>query len=270
MKLGVLTMQDAPWMELVRRWQTLDELGVDTIWVADHLGGDWLRPGRPWFEAWTTLGALSQLTRNARIGTLVSPMTFRNPAVLARAALTVAEISAGRLELGVGAGGAAADHELAQVERWAPKARAARFEAWLERLLELLADERFHPKRSVPLTVAGRGPTMLRLAALYADRWNTYAGIGLTPREAARRSREDNARLDELCAGTGRSVLRSALIGFPFVGETPWASDDAFADVVGRWEDAGFEELVFYYPPEWGMPAGSVTPGVFESAVTKG
>jgi hypothetical protein len=81
-----------------------------------------------------------------------------------------------------------------------------------------------------------------------------------------RRGREDNERLDELCAKTGRTVLRSALIGHPFVGETPWRSDDAFADVVGRWQEAGFQELVFYHPPEWRMPTGSVTPGVFERA----
>jgi hypothetical protein len=65
-------------------------------------------------------------------------------------------------------------------------------------------------------------------------------------------------------------VLRSALIGYPFVAETPWQSDDAFADVVGRWQDAGFEEIVFYYPPETGMPEGAVTPGVFERALSEG
>ena len=263
-------MQDAPWPELVERWHRLDELGVETIWVADHLGGDWVKPGKPWFEAWSCLTALAQITATSRIGTLVSPMTFRNPAVLARTALTVAEISGGRLELGVGAGGAAFDHELAQVEKWSPKTRAGVFAAWLERLLEVIGDDRLQPQRRVPLTIGGRGRTVMRLAASHADRWNTFGGIGIGPEEGVRRGREDNERLDGLCAETGRTVLRSVLLGYPFVGEMPWRSDDAFADVVGRWQEAGFQELVFYYPPEWGMPAGTVAPGVFERAFSKG
>ena len=65
-------------------------------------------------------------------------------------------------------------------------------------------------------------------------------------------------------------MLRSALLGYSFVGETPWQSDDAFADVVGRWGKAGFEELIVYYPPETGMPRRSVAQGVFERAFAKG
>jgi len=265
-KLGALTLQDAPWPELVGRWRRLEELGVETIWVADHLGHKGLEPGQPWFEAWSCLTALAYETTNARIGTLISPMNLRSPAVLARAALTVAEISGGRLELGVGTGGSDYDHALAGVPMWSPKERAALFVTWVERLLEVLADDRLHPKREIPLTIAGSGPTILRLAARHAQRWNTFGGFGITPEEAIRRGREDNVRLDELCAETGRTVLRSALIGHPFVGETPFRSDEAFADVVGRWGDAGFDELVFYYPPEFATPAEMVVPGVFERA----
>jgi alkanesulfonate monooxygenase SsuD/methylene tetrahydromethanopterin reductase-like flavin-dependent oxidoreductase (luciferase family) len=270
LKLGVITLQSAPWAELVERWRRLEELGVETIWVADHLGGAWLRPRQPWFEAWSCLTAMAHVTSRPRIGSLVSPMNLRNPAVLARTALTVAELSGGRLELGVGSGGAAYDHQLARVPEWEPTERAELFEGWVERLVELLADERLCPKPPVPLTIAGRGKTILGLAARHATRWNTYGGMGLSPEEGLRRGREDNARLDELCAGTGRSVLRSALIGYPFVAETPWRSDDAFQDFVGRWQEAGFEELVVYCPPETGMPERSVSPGVFERAFAKG
>ena len=115
MKLGVITLQNAPWPELVERWRALDELGVETIWVADHLGSDKLDPNEPWFEAWSCLTALAYETRRARIGSLVSPMTFRNPAVLARTALTVAELSGGRLELGIGSGASEFDHRVSQV-----------------------------------------------------------------------------------------------------------------------------------------------------------
>jgi alkanesulfonate monooxygenase SsuD/methylene tetrahydromethanopterin reductase-like flavin-dependent oxidoreductase (luciferase family) len=269
MKFGVIALQDAPWPELIERWQTLEALGIETIWVADHLGYS-REPKQPWFEAWSCLTALAHLTEKPRIGPLVSPMTLRNPAMLARTALTVAELSGGRLELGVGSGASAYDHGLAQVPEWPPKERAALFAEWLERLVELLADERLQPKTPVPLTIAGSGPTILRLAAQHAERWNTFGGFGIGPEEGLRRARKDNGRLDELCAETGRTVLRSALIGYPFVGETPWRSENVFQDLVGRWQEAGFEELIFFYPVEWGMPEGSVEPDLFERVLGKG
>ena len=265
MKLGAFTLQNAPWRELVARWHRLDELGVETIWVADHIGSKMIKPGDPWFEAWSCLTGLAYETANARIGPLVSPMTFRNPAVLARQALTVAEISGDRLELGLGTGASQWDHDLAQVPFGTARERATGFAVWLSRLRELLAE--FDPGQEIPLTLAGRGPTILRLAAQHAVRWNTFSGFGLEPEEALRRGREDNARLDELCAETGRTVIRSTLLGYhAFVAETPWRSDEAFADVVGRWREAGFDEIVFYYPPDTNMPEGTVRAGVFERA----
>src|SRR5438105_6245558 len=139
MRFGVMTLQDAPWLELVERWRHLEELGIETIWVADHLAGP---AGSPWFEAWTCVTALAHVTKTPRIGPLVSPMTYRNPGILARTALTVAEISGGRLELGVGSGASAIDHELAGVPEWTPKERAQLFGPWVERLLDALAHER--------------------------------------------------------------------------------------------------------------------------------
>jgi len=260
MRFGVLTLQLTPWTALVEGWRHLEELGIETIWVADHLA-----PGEStWFEAWSCITALAHETSTPRIGPLVSPMTFRNPAVLARTALTVAELSGGRLELGVGSGASKADHELAEVPEWAPKERASLFVTWLERLVELLADERLQPQRPVPLTVAGHGPTILGLASRFADRWNAFGGFGLSAEDGVAKCRRDNERLDELCAETGRKVLRSALVGYPFVAETPFRSEDAWHDFVGRWEEAGFEELVLYYPWNWRMPEGSVEPGLPE------
>ena len=271
MKLSVITLQWSPWAQLTERWRYLDELGVETIWVADHLGSERLPPGAPWFEAWSCLTAMAYETKHARIGPLVSPMTYRNPGVLARQALTVAEISGGRLELGIGSGASTYDHEATQVPEWTPKERAAAFVAWTERLVEMLAFERYHPKHDIRLTIAGRGPTILGLAARYAYRWNTFGGFGVPVEDALRSAREDNLRLDELCAQTGRTVVRSVLLGYHgFIPETPWRSDEAFADVVERWREAGFDEAVFYYPPDTNMPEGTVAPGVFERAFSKG
>ena len=266
MRFGVLALQEAPWPEMVKRWRYLDDLGIETIWVADHL-----RPGeQPWFECWTCITALAYVTERARIGALVSSMTLRHPAVLARTALSVAELSGGRLELGVGSGDSADDHEVARVPRWTPKERAGLFVPWLERLVELLGDEQLQPKPPVPLTIAGHGPTVLRLASQHADRWNAFGGFGLSAEEGLAKCRRDNERLDELCAETGRKVLRSALVGYPFIAETPFRSEGVWHDFVGRWEEAGFEELVLFYPWDWRMPSGNVEAGLPERMLGKG
>ena len=99
----MITPQCVPWDELLEQWKTVEELGFDNVWVADHWV-DFAQPHNPWFEAWTLLGALAAQTQRVRFGSLISPITFHNPAFLARKALTVDHISDGRLELGLGTG----------------------------------------------------------------------------------------------------------------------------------------------------------------------
>lgn len=265
MKLGAITLQNRPWDELVESWRRLDSLGLDSLWVADHLANP-MRTERPWFDGWTCLPALAAATSRARVGALVSSMVLRNPATLAKAAITLDHVSGGRAELALGSGGAPLDRRLAGEP-------ASSFAEFVERVLRVLGDESLAPKPvqpRIPLTIGGQSDNVLRLAARHADRWNTYGGRGLSPEEALSSSHERNERLTALCREQGRdpaSLTRSILIGHPFVGETPWRSEDAFADMVERWSRAGFDELIVYYPPETGMPEGSVTPGVFERAV---
>jgi alkanesulfonate monooxygenase SsuD/methylene tetrahydromethanopterin reductase-like flavin-dependent oxidoreductase (luciferase family) len=265
MKLGALTLQNRPWDELVASWRTLDGLGVDSLWLADHLANP-LRPERPWLDGWTALPALAGVTTRARVGVLVSSMTLRNAAVLAKAAVTLDHITNGRAELALGAGGSAHDKELAGMP-------SQPYVAFVERVAALLADESLQPRpvrQRIPLTIGGHGHELLELAARYADRWNSYGGKRLDPDEAIRRGRERNDELSRLCEERGRdpaTLTRSILLGYAFVRETPWRSLDAFQDVVARWSRAGFDELIIYYPPGTGMPEGNVTPGVFESAI---
>ena len=271
MKLGVITLQNAPWPELVERWHSLEELGVETIWVADHLGSDKLDPGEPWFEAWSCLTALAYETSRARIGSLVSPMTFRNPAVLARTALTVAELSGGRLELGIGSGASAFDHRVSRVPEWTPKERAAAFAVWTERLLELLAYDAFNPKREIPLTIAGRGKTILTLAARHADRWNTFGGVGVSPEEALAAGARTTHGSTSFAPRPGEpSSARRCSATTHSSRRRPGARTRRSPTSSAAGPSAGFDELVFYYPPDTAMPEGSVTPGVFERAFTKG
>ena len=97
LRFGVITVQNTSWKTLVKRWQFIEEVGFDTLWVVDHF----TVPvpsyvNMPWFEAWTTLSALGVQTSRIRIGTLVTAIPWRNPAWLARQALTVDHISHGR------------------------------------------------------------------------------------------------------------------------------------------------------------------------------
>jgi len=230
-------------------------LGVETIWVADHLAD---RRGQLRYHGWTCLAGLAEQTVRARIGTLVSPMTLHNPAVLAKAALTVDHASGGRLELGLGTGGSDQDVQLAGVQ----SPTDDDFRGFVRRVLAFLEDESLGPsplQERIPLTLGGNTSAILRLAAEVGDRWNTYGGRGLSAEEGLHRSRDRNAELDRYCGEAGRdprTVIRSALIGYPFVAETPWRSEALFQEFVQRWGEAGFDELIFYYPPDLGHAGG--------------
>jgi alkanesulfonate monooxygenase SsuD/methylene tetrahydromethanopterin reductase-like flavin-dependent oxidoreductase (luciferase family) len=269
-RFGVAVLPNQPWPDLVETWRTLDALpGVESVWVADQLANPYRRE-QPWFEAWSCLASLARETERVRIGPLVSPLTLHNPARLAKAAITIDHASDGRLELAVGAGGSAFDHALAQVERWPPAERARRFEAFVARILQLLARDDLQPRSvqpRIPLTVGGNGRSVLRVAARHADRWNTYVGWQLSRDEGRRLTRERNAELDRPCREAGRdprTLLRSALIGHSFVAETPFASQHAFREFCLAYEDAGIDELIVYWPPEFAMPEDAFEPGLFE------
>jgi probable F420-dependent oxidoreductase len=186
----------------------------DSIWVYDHLlfrfpeqptGGIW--------ESWTLLAALAEATERVELGTIVLCVPFRNPAVLAKMADTLEEISGGRLILGLGAGwhqpefdafGIPFDH------------KADRFEEALQIIAPLLREGqvdfngRYYSAPNCelrprgprpggpPILVASSRPRMLRLTARYADSWNT-AWLGLPTKLAERR-----AALESACAEEGR------------------------------------------------------------------
>ena len=203
--------------------------GFDSIWLADHLL--YRKPGEPTrgiWECWTLLAALAEATQRVEIGTLVLCNSFRNPAILAKMATAVDEVSGGRLILGIGAGwnepeyqafGLPFDH------------RVNRFEEALQILKPLLreghvdfAGQYYHARNcddvprgprqaGPPLLVGSEGPRMLKLTAQYADLWNTgYMGQPETmiPRLA---------KIEAACRAIGRDPATlgiTALIGLWF------------------------------------------------------
>jgi alkanesulfonate monooxygenase SsuD/methylene tetrahydromethanopterin reductase-like flavin-dependent oxidoreductase (luciferase family) len=273
-RVGFLTLQNVPWTTLVQRWRLAEHLGFDSVWVADHFVSPF-RPTDDWFEGWTLLAALARETQRIRIGTLVSSLTLRQPALLARQAITVDHLSGGRLELGIGAGGVPLDHSMTGVAMWSTAERTARFREAVALLDQLLRsrtvsfDGRYyrahealmHPgpvqQPRPPLIVGALGPAMMRIAARYADRWNTFGGRHVSAVSAFEDTRERVARFNAYCREAGRdpgTVTRSFLVFPEYVPEDCWASDDAFVDFVGRYAALGIGEFIFDWPPEDRLP----------------
>ena len=92
------------WGDWLALAQTAERLGFEALFRSDHYFSGQGVTGRGSTDAWTLLGALAARTERLRLGTLVSPVTFRSPSVLARSAATVDQVSGGRVEIGLGAG----------------------------------------------------------------------------------------------------------------------------------------------------------------------
>lgn len=267
------TLQNHPLPALIDRWRYLDDLSFDTLWLTDHFANPY-GPGDPWFDGWTLLSGLVAHTPRARLGVLVTNITYRNPALLARQALTLDHLSAGRLELALGPGGQPSDYAMTGVGPWDAPERAARCAEFIELVDQLLrqkhttwtgryyrvADAVMRPgpvqQPRPPLTIAAHGARMLRVAARYADVWNSLGGLREgTPAQALAETRERAARIDVYCAELGRdpaTLRRSFLAGF--TPDRPFASVDAFEDFIGRYRELGMDEFIFFYKPRHATP----------------
>ncbi len=208
------TRQTSGYAEVKELALQAEATGFDSIWVFDHLL--FRLPDQPTsgiWEAWTILAALAAVTKRVTLGTLVLCTGFRNPALLAKMAATLDEISDGRLILGLGAGwhqpeydafGFPFDH------------RVDRFEEALQIIVPLLREGhvdfegRFSQARNAelrprgpradgpPILIGASKPRMLRLTARYATSWNT-GWLGQSTALPARR-----APLEEACRAEGR------------------------------------------------------------------
>jgi alkanesulfonate monooxygenase SsuD/methylene tetrahydromethanopterin reductase-like flavin-dependent oxidoreductase (luciferase family) len=208
------------WPEIRDAARTLDELGYDSLWVPDHLIAR--ESGATRLEAWQILGAIAAATTRIRVGPLVTPVTFRHPAVLAKMAATLDHVSGGRLVLGLGAGGLAREHEAFGIAFASRSERVQRLDeacvivrsmfddprtTFIGRHYQLL-DATAEPKpvqRHLPILVAGGSPSVVGVAARHADMWNIIA----TPDVFAPRVAKLRAQLDALGRGHS-SVMATA------------------------------------------------------------
>jgi F420-dependent oxidoreductase-like protein len=218
-KFGIQTgQQDVTYKDLVGIWKEAEALGFDSAWNFDHfipIRGD---HDGPCLEAWTTLAALAAETSRIRIGTLVNGNTYRNPALLAKMATTLDQISGGRFELGIGAGWFEFEHQAYGFPFHTDKERAERLDEALQVITKLWGEDHpsfngrfyslheapFSPKNvqqpHPPIVVGGKGKKwIMPLVARYGDAWNVP--IGVTPRGIE--ARREIIRAE--CARVGRT-----------------------------------------------------------------
>jgi len=176
------------WSDILAMAQTAESIGFDAIWISDHVGfGD---PEGEWsgaWESWTLLSALAAATTRVALGNYVLAVPFRNPALLAKMAETLDEISGGRVILGLGAGWNEPEFTSYGIPY---DDRFRRFEDALRIITDMLRrgssthdghtiqtrSARIEPRgprpTGLPVLVGANGPRMLRLTAELADHWN--------------------------------------------------------------------------------------------------
>jgi F420-dependent oxidoreductase-like protein len=247
-------------------WRIADEAGFDHCWNFDHFASIGARGNLgDVFEGWTLLGAMAEATSRARIGCMVTGNTYRHPGVLAKMAVTVDHLSAGRLEFGLGAAWAEVEHTMFDLEFGTAGQRIARLEEacraikllWTEdratfdgehyRLADAIASPKPVQRPHPPIWIGGSGERKtLRVVAQHADVWNLASG---EVEEAVRLS----GVLDDHCAVVGRDpaeIRRSVQLFFTGV-EALLREAESFAA-------HGFRELIV-----------GVRPGTAESDATE-
>lgn len=219
LRFGIQTPgQNTTWAELRDTWKEAEALGFESAWLYDHFLPIFGDADGPCLEGWTTLAALAAETTRIRLGLLVTGNTYRNPALVAKMATTVDQISNGRVILGIGAGWFEREHEAYGFRFGTPKERADRLEEALQVITRLWTVD--HPtfqgkyysldrapfappnvqKPHPPIVIGGQGKQwIVPLVGRYGTGWNALpdvdpAGI-----------RERRAIIAEACARAGRS-----------------------------------------------------------------
>jgi len=226
--------EDVTWDDWRRLAQNSIDLGFHALFRSDHYLSVDEAPGRGSLDAWSTIAALGAVTDSLRLGTLVSPATFRHPSVLAKMVVTADRISGGRVELGIGAGWLESEHRTygfpfpplgMRLDRLAEQLRIIRAswgagpfsfhgDHWSVEELDALPKPVQQP---CPLILGGMGGA--RSVAIAAELASEYNVFHTSPDQA----RAIRARLDEACHRIGRdpSTLRFSLMDGFLIGETP-------------------------------------------------
>jgi F420-dependent oxidoreductase-like protein len=252
-----LSGQDTTVEALRTVWRLADESGIDHVWDFDHLasigaGG----PDRPVYEGWALQAAMAEATKRVRIGCMVTGNTYRNPALLAKLAVTVDHLSGGRLEFGIGAAWAAIEHsmygfegldhrvgrlsESLQIIKSLWTEERTNFDGRYYKMTDAIANPKPIQKPHPPIWIGASGPSTIRLVARHADVWNIGGG------EPDRVS-ELIQILEEACTAIGResSEIRRSI-------QLRWDGGDApkLVEQCARYHELGITEQIIYLDGE--------------------
>jgi alkanesulfonate monooxygenase SsuD/methylene tetrahydromethanopterin reductase-like flavin-dependent oxidoreductase (luciferase family) len=289
MQIGLVILPSDGWREAKALWQWADGAGFATAWTYDHIrwGG---MPDGPWHAAIPVLAAAAGVTSSVRLGTLVATPNFRHPVTLARDALALDDLSAGRLDLGLGPGSAGPDATALGQEAWLPSERMARFGEFLQVLRPIIDGAASTSttmttahysavavpstpgavQSPLPLTIAAGGAKGLELAARYGQQWVTIGPTGAAPRTADSvldAARRQSGQLVAACRTGGRDpgTIGKVLLWTPV--EPVLTSVDQFDELVGPYAELGFDQFVLHHPEQTGPYGGSCA--VFERIASK-
>ena len=251
MRLALMTepQQGLTYDEILAAARTAEEAGLEAFFRSDHYASFPGADDQPTTDAWATLAGLARDTTTIRLGSLVSPVTFRLPGPFAKLAATVDEMSGGRLEVGVGAGWNELEHRQLGIPFPSLRERFDLLEESLAIIHGLWTEPdgwqfqgkhwqvaealfRSRPERSgrrhPPIILGGSGgPRLARLTAQYADEFNLSSASPAGAREAY-------ARIDAACQAIGRDpaeVTRSAMTGV-LIAETASELKDRIANLL--------------------------------------
>ena len=267
MKLSVVILPCARWERARDQWVAADAWGLHAGYTYDHLSWRSFRDA-PWFSMVPTLVAASTVTSRLRIGPLVTSANFRHPLVLTKDLIAIDDISLGRLNVGIGAGGTGYDATTLGHAPWSPHERHERFVEFATAVERLLGEPsstltgRYYPvhesrqipgPRQVPrppIYLSAIGPKSMALTAEMADGWVSFA-------DAAHANDASSfdvmtaqvAAMDAALARRDRDPGSLHRVLLHFGGdEVPLASFEAFLDWAGRYRALGFDEVVIHWP----------------------
>lgn len=275
MRVSVWPTTAQSWEDLLGCARDAEALGYDGVWVADHFMPAGGNLDGPVLECWAVLAALAALVPRVRLGSLVCSVTYRHPAVLAKQAAGVDQVSGGRLVLGLGAGWQENEHRAYGIEFPDPAGRLDRLEEACQ-VLRLLFDQprasfqgrhyRLQDAPLVPKPVQARLPLLiggggerrtLKLAARWADEWNTWG----TPEILAAKIRVLTQHAENL-GRDPRELRRSAQVLVDLDGQYPSRSPmpvvrgsaAQLQELLGAYQAAGVDEFIL---PDWNLGRGS-------------
>jgi len=272
LQFSVLALPNASWDVLLKRFKLIEDLGFDLAGTGDHFV-DWSNPPSPWFDSLTFLAAIARETTRIRLAPYVAQIPLREPAMLARQAITLDHISGGRLDVGLGIGlEIDPSYDIMGIPNWGVKERVARFKEYVEIVDQMLSNEittyqgKFYrvtnahmnprplQKPRPPIVIAAMGPVMLKHTVRYADTWNSLS-FAATFEEQLEETRGRIAKVDKLCEELGRdpaSLRRSYLMFDPDARRgglfSYYKSEEAFVEMVQRVVELGITDIGLYYP----------------------